>query len=201
MLAPLDNRYTADEVLEHPWMKMPLEEKRHSLDLKSMRNFFFGARLAKYVKEIITASMSETDVKNLGNVFVEIDDDGDGLISRDQLIEAIKTNFNFNDEELVEMIIKNYKSDEKINYSSFLSLASSINDLPDYEKRVEKVFRIFDRKKKGQINAEDIKKTMGKLKAFEKESLSFWQGCIEEVDKSKKGFLTLEDFKDMVRYN
>lgn len=201
ILAPLDNRYTADEVLEHPWMKMPLEEKKFSLDLKSMRSFFFGAKLARYVREIITASVSETDVKNLGNIFVEIDDDGDGLISRDQLVEAIKANFQFNDEELVEQIIKSYKSTEKINYSSFLSLASTINDLPDYEKRVEKVFKLFDRKKKGQVTAEDIKKTMGKLKIYEKESLDYWQVCIDEVDKSKKGHLNIEDFKNMVRYN
>ena len=201
MLAPLDDRYTADKVLEHPWMQMPLEEKKYTLDLKSMRSFFFGAKLAKYVREIITASMSETDVKHLGNMFVEIDDDGDGVISRDQLIEAIKTNFQFNDEELIEQIVKSYQPNEKINYSSFLSLASSINDLPDYEKRVEKVFKLFDRKKKGQVTAEDIKKTMGKLKIFEKESVDFWQGCIDEVDKTKKGYLTLDDFKDMIRYN
>lgn len=201
MLAPLDKRYTADEVLEHPWMKMALEEKKYNLDLKSVRSFFFGAKLAKYVREIISASMSETDVKNLGNIFVDIDDDGDGLISRDQLIEAIKNNFNFNDEELIEQILKSYKSEDKINYNSFISLASSINDLPDYEKRVDKVFKLFDRKKKGQINAEDIKKAMSKLKIFEKESISFWQSCIDEVDKNKNGYLTLEDFKDMIRYN
>lgn len=201
MLSPLDYRYTTDQVLEHPWMKMPFEEKKHSFDLKTVRSFFFGARLAKYVREIITASVSETDVKNLGNVFVEIDDDGDGLISRDQLINAIRTNFQFNDEELIEEIMNSCKNNDKINYSSFLSLASSVNDLPDYEKRVEKVFRIFDRKKKGQVTAEDIKKATSKLKLFEKESLDFWQSCIDEVDKGKKGYLDIADFKNMVRYN
>lgn len=201
MLSPLDYRYTTDQVLEHPWMKMPFEEKRHAFDLKTVRSFFFGAKLAKYVREIITASVSETDVKNLGNVFVEIDDDGDGLISRDQLINAIRTNFQFNDEELIEEIMKTCRNNDKINYSSFLSLASSVNDLPDYEKRVEKVFKLFDRKKKGQVTAEDIKKATSKLKLFEKESIDFWQSCIDEVDKGKKGYLDLTDFKNMVRYN
>ena len=201
LLSPLNKRYEAEEVLNHPWMKMQLEEKKYKLDLKSMRNFFFGAKLARYVREMITAMASEADVKNLGAIFVEIDADGDGVISRQELIDGIETYFQFNDEEFILSIQKNYKKDEKINYTSFITLMSSLNDLPDYEKRVEKVFKLLDRKKKKQVRAEDIKKTMGRLKMFEKESVDFWQECIDEVDKTGKGYLDLADFKNMVKYN
>lgn len=200
LLAPLKVRYSAEKVLEHPWMKMNMEGKVKT-DLKSARNFFHGAQLGRYVKEMITAMASETDVNDLGKIFVEIDEDGDGIISREELIFGIETYFSFNNEEFIESINKNFKENEKINYVRFLTLMTSVNDLPDFEKRVEKVFRLLDRKKKKQVTAKEIKRLMGKMKLYEKKSLDFWQECVDEVDKNQKGYLDLDDFKNMLKYN
>lgn len=200
MLAPLQKRFNAEMVLKHPWMEKKMEEKMKA-PLESMRNFFHGAKLAKYVREMITAMASEADVNGLGKIFVEIDTDGDGIISRAELISGIETYFSFSNEEYIESIKKNLKEEDKITYSSFLTLMSSLNDLPDYEKRIEKVFRILDKKKKKQVTAEDIKRMMGKLHKSETESVDFWQECIDEVDKNEKGYLDLDDFKNMMKYN
>ena len=200
MLVRREDRLTADQVLEHEWMKMNLEHKTHVIQLNSLKRFFLGNTFSKYILEIIAACSSETDNEEMGGVFVDIDEDGDGLISRDELLEGIDTHFNIRDAELTEMIKAKYSSEQKLNYNNFLTVVTSMSSYSNFDKRIEKAFNLIDRKGKGKIDGSDVQSALKKMKIPEKTDGHSWDELIKEADKNGKGYLELEDFKQMLRF-
>ena len=200
MLTKRDIRFTADQVLEHEWMKMNLEHKTYEIQLGSLKKFLMGSTFSKYVLEIIAACSSETDNENMGAIFVDIDTDGDGLITRDELLEGIQDHFNIFDKELSDMITTKYKPTQKLNYTNFLTLVNSMNNYSNFDKRVEKAFNLIDRKGTGKIDGVDIQNALKKMKIQDIIENDSWDDLIKEVDKDGKGYLDLNDFKNMMRF-
>ena len=52
-----------------------------------------GSDLGKLIKRLLIAFTNETSVNNVEKLFLDIDDDGDGFISRDELLEGIQEQY------------------------------------------------------------------------------------------------------------
>jgi len=200
MLTKRDIRYSADNVLEHEWMKMNLESKKYVIDVNRLKKFFLKKSLSRYILEMITASGSETDNSVLGELFVQIDEDGDGLISREDLIEGIKSHFSIVDQELIDLIKTTYQSEQRLNYNNFLTCVNSVKNYSNLEKRIEKAFHLIDRKQTGKITGADLRAAFKKMKLEEKKDEKFWDDLIKEIDTTGKGYLDLEDFTNMMKF-
>ena len=200
MLVPRDGRLTTDQILEHKWMKIELNNKTFTNTAAMLKKFYVGKTLSKIILKIITANSSETDNIKLGELFVKIDDDGDGLISREALIEGIQYYYEIYDKELFDFILKEYASGQNITYNSFLTAMNSCQNYSNFEERVEKAFYMIDVKKDGKITSEDIKNAFEKLDVYKIEEAKDWDDLVEENDKEKKGYLTMEDFKKIMMF-
>lgn len=207
MVAVADKRFTSDQVLGHPWMKLDMEKKEYQVELESVKNFFRGSKLSKLFKELLAASCSEVESDNLGKLFVELDENGDGVINREELIAGLRNSLKFNDQELVDAITKAFPQNADIQYNSFFALLLN-PALTSNDSRIEKIFNGLDQNKDGRITAEDLVKFQKHPKKKEgaaedlpenADPLKKYQEYIKEVDKEGKGYLTLDDIKLMMK--
>jgi calcium-dependent protein kinase len=200
ILTKSEKRMTTDEILEDPWLKVSLDVKKCVIDPYQLKRFFFGKAFCRYILEIIAACSSETDNQSLGEFFVDIDEDGDGLITREDLIDGLQKKLELFDSQLPELIMKNYATNQKINYNNFLCALNSIKDYTNVDKRIEKAFRIIDRKDKGKITGQDLKRALKAVKAPEYKEDSYWELLIKEIDTEGKGYLNLKDIQEIMKF-
>lgn len=83
-------RLTASQVLEHPWMKSASSAKKSKLqmNLGSLRNFINATKLQKAVLTCMASQLSESEIMDLRKVFIDLDKNGDGTITVDELREG-----------------------------------------------------------------------------------------------------------------
>ena len=200
MLVARETRLTTDKILEHEWMKIELKDKKFTNSASMLKKFYLGKTLSKLVLQLIAAGSSETDNVKLGELFVKIDEDGDGLISREALIEGIQYFYEVQDKDLFDYIIKEFPPGHKINYNTFLSIMSSCQGYSNFEGRIERAFNMLDESKTGKITSENIKNVFEKLNVNPESEIKSWEELIAENDKDKKGYLTLDDFKKSMMF-
>ena len=80
-------RLTPVQVLEHPWMK-DMEKKECALKLNydKLKRWKNVDKLKKIALHVIAAQLNEAEIQDLKDLFVELDGDGNGVLS----IEEIK---------------------------------------------------------------------------------------------------------------
>lgn len=95
-----------------------------------------------FVRNLLT----ETELKNLQDQFKAIDKNGNGRLSRDELIEGFReirgTNFNEKEiDDLIKQVDLNGSGD--IDYSEFVRGAIASERMLS-DERLEKAFKLFD---------------------------------------------------------
>lgn len=207
MIAPRDVRFDANQVLNHPWMKMDMVKPEFQVQLNAIKDFFKSSKISKLIREIISAGCSETDSTNMGTLFVDIDDDGDGLITRDELIEGISQRLKICDSELIEAIRKNFPENTRLSYTNFSTVLGSFYTMSNYEGRLVKIFSMLDSNQDGKLTVDDLikyqKSQTGRSERKEDEEEETpekkYASWISEVDSDKKGYLTFEDIKRIMK--
>jgi hypothetical protein len=92
MLVARPLRLSAKGVLEHPWMSMKMDEVKHRpLNVEGLKTFLQGEKLRKFVLSFLASQSSERDLKNLSELFLKIDKDGDGKITYSELEEVLRS--------------------------------------------------------------------------------------------------------------
>ena len=87
MIAPENERYTAEQVLKHPWFKnasnVPLSAL--NFDTAYFIDYFRGSTLKKMSLLYIASRLDENEIENLKKVFEAFDKKKDGQITYDEL--------------------------------------------------------------------------------------------------------------------
>ena len=172
MIAPENVRYTAKEVLAHPWFKNASDVPISSLNFNS--EFFIdyvkGSEIKKISLLFIASRLDENEINNLKMSFEAFDKCKDGQISFEELKQGLlqlKSNkFTENDaKELFNMIDADQNG--KIDYTEFL--ASTIQK-KNYLKneRLFETFCMFDKDNSGTITKEEIINALKAEKAKKK---------------------------------
>ena len=198
MIAPENVRYTAKEVLAHPWFKNASDVPISSLNFNS--EFFIdyvkGSEIKKISLLFIASRLDENEINNLKMSFEAFDKCKDGQISFDELKQGLlqlKSNkFTENDaKELFNMIDADQNG--KIDYTEFL--ASTIQK-KNYLKneRLFETFCMFDKDNSGTITKEEIINALKAEKSQEKEIEKY----INAVDKNGDGKIDYKEFLELM---
>ena len=207
LIFKMEDRITAKECLSHPWIKQEgkvQELSTHSTinrrSLRNLKTFRSESMLQEAVMYFIVNQLTgKEEREDLMNVFMSLDSDHDGKLTRADLIEGY---LNMGEdpstvEALVDEILKNVDKNEKgfIDYSEYVTVALSKRKLFSEEK-LSAAFKIFGGDDKGYIDAEDFKNTLCKG-AFAAVEENVWGALINEV-AGEEGHITFESFKKMM---
>ena len=198
MISPENERYTARQVLDHPWFKNASNVPLSSLDFKStfFIDYLRGSQLKKMSLLFIASRLDENEIETLNKVFKAFDKGKDGQITFDELrqglIQLKSTRISEND---VQRLFSKIDVDKngKIDYTEFLAATIQKANYLKKEKLYE-AFCKFDIDNSGFITADELLKALKAEKSQEKEV----EQLIKAVDKNGDGKIDYKEFLQLM---
>jgi len=187
------NRLTAAEALEHPWLtgKTASDKPIVTKVLQNLHDFNNSNRFKQAVLSVMTTTLSEDDVAALKKSFTEMDENGDGEITVDELKRAMTKHSGLFKGELksdeVQRILKmaDVNGDGVLNFQELMMTCVS-RKLQNKEERLWEAFCKLDLNGDGKITAEEIASVV--------EDKDKAAALIAEVDKNGDGVVDYDEF-------
>jgi calcium-dependent protein kinase len=200
MLAPEKERYTAKQVINHPWFKnasnIPLTDL--NFDSNFFENYLHGSPLKKVSLLFIASRLDENEIKDLKKVFEAFDKEKDGQISIDELQKGLLQlkSTRFNNEEILNLF-KTIDVDKngRIDYTEFLAATLQERNYLQKEKLFE-AFCVFDKDKSGRITKNELMEVLKTQKTQEGEIEKY----IKAADKNGDGVIDYKEFLYLMGY-
>jgi calcium-dependent protein kinase len=198
MLSEPLTRLTAEQVLGHPWLVNQLNKNTKAKEIKLNFNTFktySGAnKLSRAVLTYIASRLTDDEVKKLKDAFQKIDVNGDGMLTLDELKNAISQNPEVHVMN-IEQIFKTIDTDNSgvINYTEFLA-ASIDKRIYLQEDKLRDAFKLFDEDKSGKISKSEISKVL----KFKKSGTEMTK-LFEKYDLNGDGEIDFDEFLNMMK--
>lgn len=81
ILTSVEKRLSIPEILNHPWIRKEPSSAVHKLNFGKIYAYVRSNKMKKLAVNCIASQLSEQDITRLGEVFKQVDKDGDGVIS------------------------------------------------------------------------------------------------------------------------
>jgi calcium-dependent protein kinase len=198
MLSDPLTRLTAEQVLVHPWLVNQLNKNTKAKEIKLNFNTFktySGAnKLSRAVLTYIASRLTDDEVKKLKDAFQKIDVNGDGMLTLEELKNAINQNPEVHVMN-IEQIFKTIDTDNSgvINYTEFLA-ASIDKRIYLQEDKLRDAFKLFDEDKSGKISKSEISKVL----KFKKSGAEMTK-LFEKYDLNGDGEIDFDEFLNMMK--
>lgn len=197
-----EKRLDTKQALEHPWIVNILNEqhsihrrpsKTHKVNdsiLESLRNFTKYKEFKRLAMECIAFSLDHNEIKNLTDLFEEIDTDNDGYIGLEELVSALKDHDNLDREEITKIFnALDEEQSGRVHVNEFV--AGALQARYHLEANfLDEAFSRLDVCDKGEITLEDIQRVLGKCATNERIN-AIWEQLRGSGD-SKKPVTRLE---------
>jgi calcium-dependent protein kinase len=200
------HRYSAAQALQDPWIisNTSVGHSENLIDttsLDSLKGFRVEQKLQHAVLTFIASQLiNKEESKKLSETFRNIDKNGDGKLSREELLEAYKSTMGKEAAlEEVENIMKavDVNGSGFIDYTEFVTACAKKDAMLSVEN-LESAFKAFDSDNSGKITAGELREMLGGEASAQND---VWVKLIAEVDQDKDGEIDIREFKDMmVRY-
>jgi calcium-dependent protein kinase len=199
----IEKRPSAEEALQHPWITemshMVIDTNVAQGALSNLKNFSADQKLKQATFAFIaTQLLSKGEKENLSRVFKEIDANGDGKLSLDEMLVGYDKFFgkNMDKEDIVKMF-KSVDTDNSgfIDYTEFVIASTNEKQLLSNDK-LQAAFKMFDKDNSGFISAEEIKEVLGHGKSLSEDQIN---QIIREVDENGDNEISFEEFSTMMK--
>ena len=148
---------------------------------------------------LATQVMREEDKEKLKNTFVAMDKNGDGKLSRSELIAGFISLGEYPKVAAIKVddILSNIDTDKNgfIVYSEFLMALMSKKQVLS-KKSLKQAFNTFDKNGDGFIDSEEIKDLLGMGQEYSEKT---WKTIVDQIDKNKDGKISFEEFEIMMK--
>ena len=134
--------------------------------------------------------LTNQEESEIGKMFKELDEDGNGKLSKDELAAAC-TKFGLISLEDVDQIFEKCDMDGSgfIDYSEFLAVSMTWSKVLKQEK-IKMIFEFFHAGKNGNLTLEELKSY------FPQASEEEWKEFLSQIDTNGDGDISLEEFRD-----
>jgi len=197
------HRVTAEEALNHSWIQN-MANKQDIADqsaakntLGKLREFTASQKLQQATIAFISSHLSSKEEKEeMKNLFQAIDEDQNGVLTRDELVKGYKRLYGeiVSEEEIEETFSKiDTDGSGQIDYSEFIAACMYQSEFIN-SQRLRVAFKVLDTDNSGSINAQELKKALGGNRFDD----NFWEGLISEVDLNGDGEISFQEFQAMM---
>jgi calcium-dependent protein kinase len=198
------DRYTAEQALNHEWIKNKAPAAKNvSLQqdfVNNLRGFRSQNKLKKAALHIIAGQLTEDQIKSLRETFMSLDNNGDGLLTAQEMKEGLAKAGLTNIPADLQAILEDVDADGSgvIDYTEFLA-ATLDKRLYLQEDVCWSAFRLFDRNGDGKISMDELKQVLEKGDVADAFGGKDLQAIMAEVDSSGDGHIDFEEFMVMMR--
>ncbi|OMJ75498.1 hypothetical protein SteCoe_25347 [Stentor coeruleus] len=197
------SRYTAKQALEHPWIRVNgcqrTDDKVLKKTLTRMLSITKKPKLKEVFQIFILGQVQENnqELKHLESVFLELDEDRNGVISRSELTDRLCMDMNLVDAlKEVERIWKLVDNDGSgnIDYTEFLRAALQEESYVCKEN-LRKAFYYFDKDRSDTIEKQELMSWLSEGAIIPMEVI---ENLIEDADANGDGVIDFEEFQDLL---
>ena len=159
-----NKRISAKEALQHDWIvkysktEIDQQVKRRTLD--NLRNFTGSSKLKQAALAFIASHLTKDEEKrDLDKIFKEIDINGDGQLSKEEVLLGYEKHFGveMTEEQVDEMFAKiDLDGNGTIDYTEFVMATMDEQRLITVD-RLKQAFELFDADKSGALSPDEIK--------------------------------------------
>ena len=165
--------------------------------LENLKKFRANCKFQKAVMSFIVSQlMSKKDIQRLTKLFQSIDANGDGTLSREELINGYTKQLGSRKsaEQEVALILESTDLDasDAMDYSEFLLAAVNRKKLLS-KRNLQSAFQFFDSDNSGTITTDELRNILGA-----EVSDSVWENLINEIDSNFDGEIDLNEFSKLI---
>lgn len=170
MLIDENKRYSAEEVLKHPWFaKMAPNPQRlrgsKKISIKQLENYKNSSNFKKFVLTYMATRLKEKEIQELRRMFLSLDKNKDGTLSVDEIRKCFiqlneEQKLNISTQEIQDIFNSiDLNNSKKIEYTEFIT---SMLEESAYckEEKLMNIFRLLDKDGSGKISKNEIKKAL-----------------------------------------
>jgi calcium-dependent protein kinase len=195
MLCDQDNRYSAEQVLNHIWVTNLAPNSKEvilSLNVDSLQNYKHINKFKKAVLTFIASRLREDEIQTLKDIFTAIDKNSDGKLTLEEIKEGMSS---FGGKINVEEVFKSIDimHTGAINYTDFIAATMDQKIYLKKEKLYE-AFRAFDKDGSGKISLEEIKTVLQE----KDEDMDKYKDLIKKYDINGDGEIDYNEFLMMM---
>jgi len=198
-------RISAKEALDHKWFEtashldVKVNEEKMRKNLQNLRGFRAEQKLQQATYAFIASHLASKEEKqHLLETFKALDTNGDGTLSREEILEGYKKTMDEEEAEIeVNRIMAMVDLDKsgEIDYSEFIAATLDRKEMMSKDK-LEEAFNMFDKDGSGTITADELKEVLGgKMDDMDD---GVWDQIIKEVDTNGDGVISKEEFTEMM---
>ncbi|URE28701.1 calcium-dependent protein kinase [Musa troglodytarum] len=148
-----NQRLTAFDVLNHPWIKEDGEAPDTPLDntvLNRLKQFQAMNQFKKAALKVIAGCLSEEEIKGLKEMFKDMDSDNSGTITLEELEQGLAKQGTKLSEHEVKQLMEAADADGNgaIDYEEFITATVHMNRM-DREEHLYTAFQFFDKDNSG----------------------------------------------------
>ena len=196
-----ENRLTAMECMQHPWLKTGNGEICG--EVKGVLWNMVGNKVETPLKKAIMLFMIERvvdqgKVEQLARTFSALDTDGNGFISKSELVHGLQTFFSEDStESIAKRIIAKFDQNfnGEIDFSEFL-LAAFDPEVLLSQTNLKRAFRSLDRDSSGKISSQELKHFFRINNSSG--SIDQWKLLIASFDLSGDGEIDYLEFESLM---
>ena len=197
-------RLSASQVLAHPWFdtfknkKNKTDKKIAQSALDNMKRFKRNKQFEQATISFIINQLTTKEERNeLMKTFTEWDKNGDGVLSKEEILEGYRNTYGSADPDEVDNMIKSVDLDGNgvIDYNEFLNCTMNRDKIIS-KKNLEYAFKAFDKDNSGAISIDEImlifKKTNNDV------DIKVFENMIKEADVNGDGEIEFDEFKEIM---
>lgn len=202
MLNPIPGqRLTAQEVLDHPWMRNAKKAPDVYLGetVKSrLKQFSVMNKLKKRALRVVADHLTGEEVAGIKDAFELMDTGKRGKITLDELrIGLQKLGHQIPDAELqILMDAADVDRDRALNYGEFVAISVHLKKMAR-DEHLHEAFAFFDQNKSGYIEIEELRHALKDDEDTTSEEVI--NGIMHDVDTDKDGRISYEEFAAMMK--
>lgn len=191
-------RPTAEQALQHEWLARTLSAGFEARPFNfaqmntALRQFMGMSNLKKVALNVIAHQTAEADVAHLTALFEALDQDGNGVITVDELQGALgRAGASPRTSQGLSAALRaaDIDASDALDYREFLA-ATMDQRVYTQEGNLRKAFRYFDLGRTGCITREDLVRIFGSEEQAHQ--------ILGDVDRDQDGQISYEEFKRMM---